>query len=90
MTAAAEAIVGIENVCKRPEEFLITSEVDQTQNIMLEGALVCTVGEIAALPGASNVIPGEVRPSSFQEFFYLSSSLYFNFPVYRKEKGEGR
>ena len=63
MAAAAVAIVGIEHTCKHPEEFLfMRSEVNQRHGqFMFEGALLCTVGEIAAWPGASNVIPGEVR-----------------------------
>ncbi|KAI5055131.1 hypothetical protein GOP47_0030276 [Adiantum capillus-veneris] len=61
MTAAAAAIVSIEHICKHPEEFLSGDLVQsQRDHFVLEGALVCTVGEIATWPGASNVIPGEV------------------------------
>lgn len=61
MAAAGAAIVSIEHICKHPEEFL-NSDLEQSQrdHFVTEGALVCTVGEIAAWPGASNVIPGEV------------------------------
>ena len=61
MVAAAGAIVAIEHICKHPEEFL-TNDLEQTErhHFVNEGALVCTVGEIGAWPGASNVIPGEV------------------------------
>ncbi|MCO5567785.1 hypothetical protein L7F22_021481 [Adiantum nelumboides] len=61
MAAAAAAIVSIEHICKHPEEFLSRDLVQsQKDHFVLEGALVCTVGEIATWPGASNVIPGEV------------------------------
>eukprot|EP00250_Pteridium_aquilinum_P013077 c21115_g1_i1 orf=285-1769(-) len=61
MAAAAAAIVSIEHICKHPEEFL-NRELEQSQrdHFVSEGALVCTVGEIATWPGASNVIPGMV------------------------------
>lgn len=61
MAAAAKAIVSIEHICKHPEEFLSGNmEHSRRNHFVLEGALVCTVGEIATWPGASNVIPGEV------------------------------
>jgi allantoate deiminase len=61
MVAAAETIVMIEHICTHPEEILM-DELQQAQrhHFTKDGALVCTVGEIAAWPGASNVIPGEV------------------------------
>ncbi|CAM6124378.1 unnamed protein product [Calypogeia fissa] len=54
MTAAALAIVAIDELCMHPEHTL-GKELTPKGN-----SLVCTVGEIAAWPGASNVIPGEV------------------------------
>lgn len=59
MPAAAQAIVAIEELCIRPN--LVGGQAKgswPTPN--KAGALVCTVGEIASWPGASNVIPGEV------------------------------
>ncbi|XP_028087214.1 allantoate deiminase 2 [Camellia sinensis] len=57
MAAAAELIVLLESICKRPEDFL--SYDDQCKGFSVE-SLVCTVGEISCWPSASNVIPGEV------------------------------
>ncbi|CAL5401335.1 unnamed protein product [Camellia sinensis] len=56
MAAAAELIVLLESICKRPEDFL--SYDDQCKGFSVE-SLVCTVGEISYWPSASNVIPGE-------------------------------
>jgi hypothetical protein len=56
MSAAAEAIVGIEQICKHSGQ---DTELPMGGD---GGALLCTVGEISAWPGASNVIPAEVRP----------------------------
>ncbi|BBN02124.1 allantoate deiminase [Marchantia polymorpha subsp. ruderalis] len=59
MPAAAQAIVAIEELCIRPQQGGSPATVSRpTAN--KGGALVCTVGEIASWPGASNVIPGEV------------------------------
>ncbi|KAH7365903.1 hypothetical protein KP509_18G052300 [Ceratopteris richardii] len=60
MTASAAAILNIEHICKHPEEFMGDLEQGKRNHFVHEGALVCTVGEIATWPGASNVIPGEV------------------------------
>lgn len=54
MTAAALAIVAIDELCMHPEVTL-SKETTTTEN-----SLVCTVGEMTMWPGASNVIPGEV------------------------------
>ncbi|XP_040374387.1 allantoate deiminase 2-like [Rosa chinensis] len=61
MTAAAEAIVLLESLCKHPQDFL--SFDGQCKSYSLESlstSLVCTVGEISTWPSASNVIPGQV------------------------------
>nr|CAN83127.1 hypothetical protein VITISV_029535 [Vitis vinifera] len=61
MAAAAELIVLLESLCKRPKDFL--SYDGQCNGFAVEslsGSLVCTVGEISSWPSASNVIPGQV------------------------------
>lgn len=58
MAAAAELIVLLESLCKRPGDFL--SYHDQCNVESLSSSLVCTVGEISTWPSASNVIPGQV------------------------------
>ncbi|XP_057972600.1 allantoate deiminase 2 isoform X2 [Malania oleifera] len=61
MAAAAELIVLLESLCKRPDDFL--SYDGQCSGFSMEsfaGSLVCTVGEISCWPSASNVIPGQV------------------------------
>ncbi|KAL2643548.1 hypothetical protein R1flu_011135 [Riccia fluitans] len=59
MPAAAQAIVAIEELCIRLSQSVgQVTALQATEN--KGGALVCTVGEIASWPGASNVIPGEV------------------------------
>ncbi|KAL3696793.1 hypothetical protein R1sor_010869 [Riccia sorocarpa] len=59
MPAAAQAIVAIEEICIRlPQSDDHATASQRTPNT--GGTLVCTVGEIASWPGASNVIPGEV------------------------------
>ncbi|CAL5346657.1 unnamed protein product [Camellia sinensis] len=58
MAAAAELIVLLESICKRPEDFL--SYDDQCKGFSVE-SLVCTVGEISCWPSASNVIPEGAR-----------------------------
>ncbi|KAL7258556.1 hypothetical protein ACSBR1_004643 [Camellia fascicularis] len=62
MAAAAELIVLLESICKRPEDFL--SYDDQCKGFSVE-SLVCTVGEISYWPSASNVIPGEASTQLF-------------------------
>ncbi|KAL8160244.1 hypothetical protein V2J09_001781 [Rumex salicifolius] len=54
MAAAAELIVSLESLCRRPEDF-----IPFDGQCSLSGSLVCTVGEISCWPSASNVIPGE-------------------------------
>lgn len=62
MAAAAELIVLLESLCKRPGDFL--SYHDQCNVESLSSSLVCTVGEISTWPSASNVIPGQARLSA--------------------------
>uniref|UniRef100_A0A0C9S7V2 allantoate deiminase n=1 Tax=Wollemia nobilis TaxID=56998 RepID=A0A0C9S7V2_9CONI len=59
MPAAAEAIVILEKLCKYPEEHL-SEEYKGFRKGVSDGSIVCTVGEIATWPSASNVIPGQV------------------------------
>nr|XP_043607742.1 allantoate deiminase 2 [Erigeron canadensis] len=64
MVAAAELIVSLESLCKRPQDFISSDDPDGHCNAFsitsLAGSLVCTVGEISTWPSASNVIPGQV------------------------------
>ncbi|EPS72270.1 hypothetical protein M569_02484, partial [Genlisea aurea] len=61
MAAAAELILLLESLCKKPEEYLsYDGHCSGSVSPYLAGSLVCTVGEISAWPGASNVIPGQV------------------------------
>ncbi|GMI73325.1 allantoate amidohydrolase [Hibiscus trionum] len=61
MAAAAELIVLLESLCKRPREFLLDGgNCDEYSLESLSTSLVCTVGEISTWPSASNVIPGQV------------------------------
>ncbi|GFQ00858.1 allantoate deiminase [Phtheirospermum japonicum] len=61
MAAAAELIVLLESLCKRPEDYLFYDDHCTTSEVQsLAGSLVCTVGEISTWPSASNVIPGQV------------------------------
>ncbi|XP_071702264.1 allantoate deiminase 2 [Rutidosis leptorrhynchoides] len=64
MVAAAELIVSLESLCKRPHDFISSDGPDGHCNAFsiksLAGSLVCTVGEISTWPSASNVIPGQV------------------------------
>ncbi|KAL4576820.1 hypothetical protein LXL04_012920 [Taraxacum kok-saghyz] len=57
MTAAAELIVLLESLCKRPHDFISS---DGQCNAFSLDSLVCTVGQIDTWPSASNVIPGQV------------------------------
>lgn len=59
MAAAAELIVLLESLCKRPQDFLSYDHQCGTVD-SLSGSLVCTVGELSLWPSASNVIPGQV------------------------------
>jgi allantoate deiminase len=63
MPAAAQSIVAIENICTHPEKAVAGSRGATAMSTAVNhaGAIVCTVGEIHSWPGASNVIPGEVR-----------------------------
>lgn len=73
MTAAAELIVLMENLCKNPEDFLsYDGHCNDITVESLSSSLVCTVGEISTWPSASNVIPGQVRDLSFKPNFILS------------------
>ncbi|XP_075674764.1 allantoate deiminase 1-like [Castanea sativa] len=61
MAAAAELMVLLESICKKPKDFL--SYDGHCNDISLESlssSLVCTVGEISTWPSASNDIPGQV------------------------------
>ncbi|XP_056159926.1 allantoate deiminase 2 isoform X3 [Syzygium oleosum] len=61
MSAAAELIVLLESLCKRPEDFLSFDDHCKDSTVQsLSTSLVCTVGEISSWPSASNVIPGQV------------------------------
>ncbi|GAB4840932.1 alpha-amylase 2 [Ancistrocladus abbreviatus] len=61
MAAAAELIVLLESLCRRPQDFLPYDGQSSAFIIeSLSGSLVCTVGEISCWPSASNVIPGQV------------------------------
>ncbi|KAK8971710.1 hypothetical protein V6N11_081412 [Hibiscus sabdariffa] len=61
MAAAAELIVLLEGLCKRPREFLLDcGNCNEYTLESLSTSLVCTVGEISTWPSASNVIPGQV------------------------------
>lgn len=61
MAAAAELIVSLESLCKRPEDYLSYDGHCTASSVQsLAGSLVCTVGEISTWPSASNVIPGQV------------------------------
>ncbi|GLJ39369.1 hypothetical protein SUGI_0803960 [Cryptomeria japonica] len=61
MPAAAEGIVFLEKLCKYPEEHLTEDGKDNLFGMGdSDGSTVCTVGEIATWPSASNVIPGQV------------------------------
>ncbi|KAK8629834.1 hypothetical protein V6N13_078658 [Hibiscus sabdariffa] len=61
MAAAAELIVLLESLCKRPQEFLLDcGNCNEYTLESLSTSLVCTVGEISTWPSASNVIPGQV------------------------------
>lgn len=61
MSAAAELIVLLESLCKRPEDFLSFDGHCKDSTVQsLSTSLVCTVGEISSWPSASNVIPGQV------------------------------
>lgn len=61
MPAAAEAILLVEKLCKYPEEHLNKgSNYEISRKGISQGSIVCTVGELASWPGASNVIPGQV------------------------------
>lgn len=60
MAAAAELIVSLESLCKRPEDYLSYDGHCTASSVKsLAGSLVCTVGEISTWPSASNVIPGQ-------------------------------
>ena len=63
MVAAAELIVSLESLCKRPQDYISSNGHDGQCNAFsiksLSGSLVCTVGEISTWPSASNVIPGQ-------------------------------
>jgi len=54
LAAAAEMVLALEAVG-------LAQGVGKAGEDIRQGSLVATVGEISALPGASNVIPGEVR-----------------------------
>ncbi|CAM8924502.1 unnamed protein product [Rhodiola kirilowii] len=58
MAAAAELILMLESLCKKPQDFLLFDQQCDVES--LAGSLVCTVGEISTWPSASNVIPGQV------------------------------
>uniref|UniRef100_A0A7N0V8Q0 allantoate deiminase n=1 Tax=Kalanchoe fedtschenkoi TaxID=63787 RepID=A0A7N0V8Q0_KALFE len=58
MAAAAELILMLESLCKKPQDFL--SFDWQSDMESFGSSLVCTVGEISTWPSASNVIPGQV------------------------------
>ncbi|KAL6546201.1 alpha-amylase 2 [Orobanche minor] len=61
MAAAAELIVLLESLCKKPEDYLFYDGHCTAFEVQsLARSLVCTVGEISAWPSASNVIPGQV------------------------------
>lgn len=61
MTAAAELIVLLESLCKRPHDFISANGHCNAFTVeSLSGSLVCTVGQISTWPSASNVIPGQV------------------------------
>ncbi|CAN8325361.1 unnamed protein product [Cochlearia groenlandica] len=61
MAGAAELIVLLESVCKRPKDYLSCDGQCNEETIeSLTSSLVCTVGEISTWPSASNVIPGQV------------------------------
>lgn len=60
MTAAAELIVNLENLCKYPDRAFSYSEQCGYYNKESFLGLVCTVGEISTWPSASNVIPSQV------------------------------
>lgn len=65
MAAAAEVIVLLESLCKHPESFLSYDGHCNSSSVeSLSSSLVCTVGEIATWPSASNVIPGQARSGS--------------------------
>ena len=65
MAAAAELIVLLESLCKRPQDFLYDGgNCNEFTMESLSTSLVCTVGEISTWPSASNVIPGQARNSS--------------------------
>ncbi|KAK6916975.1 Peptidase M20 [Dillenia turbinata] len=56
MAAAAELIVSLESLCKRPEDFLSYDNHCKGSDLKShDGSLVCTVGEISTWPSASNV-----------------------------------
>ena len=89
MAAAAELIVLLESLCKRPKDFL--SYDGQCNGFAVEslsGSLVCTVGEISSWPSASNVIPGQARTFSPEstdhdtrgEFFFCNMYI-MNLPI---------
>ncbi|KAJ9564804.1 hypothetical protein OSB04_000770 [Centaurea solstitialis] len=60
MVAAAELIVSLESLCKRPQDFISSNGQCNAFSVeSLSGSLVCTVGEISTWPSASNVIPGQ-------------------------------
>ena len=62
MAAAAELIVLLESLCKRPQDFLYDGgNCNEFTMESLSTSLVCTVGEISTWPSASNVIPGQAR-----------------------------
>ncbi|KAH9316274.1 hypothetical protein KI387_024901, partial [Taxus chinensis] len=61
LPAAAEGIVFLEKLCKYPEDHLSQdSKYKFSGKGVSDGSIVCTVGEIATWPSASNVIPGQV------------------------------
>ncbi|KAH9316277.1 hypothetical protein KI387_024904, partial [Taxus chinensis] len=61
LPAAAEGIVFLEKLCKYPEDHLSQdSKYKFSRKGVSDGSIVCTVGEIATWPSASNVIPGQV------------------------------
>ena len=61
MPAAAEAILIVEKHCKYPKEHLNDdSKYESLRKGISQGLIVCTVGEQASSPGASNVMLGKV------------------------------
>ncbi|GKV36046.1 hypothetical protein SLEP1_g44224 [Rubroshorea leprosula] len=61
MAAAAQLILLLESLCKRPQDYLSPNgKCNDYCFESLSSSLVCTVGEISTWPSASNVIPGQV------------------------------